>query len=56
MKGYHDIVGDGGSRVLENINFSDEKNPMLIGNIRIAAGGRDLYGRRVELVRTGATP
>jgi outer membrane protein OmpA-like peptidoglycan-associated protein len=27
----------------ENIYFADQKNPMLIGNVRIAAGGRDLY-------------
>jgi outer membrane protein OmpA-like peptidoglycan-associated protein len=33
----------GGALYLENINFADDKNPMLIGNIRIAAGGRDLY-------------
>jgi len=28
---------------LENSYFADESNPMLIGAIRIAAGGRDLY-------------
>ena len=28
---------------LENAYFADEKNPMLLGSIRIAAGGRDLY-------------
>ena len=33
-----------GDRVhLENSYFADEKTPMLIGSIRIAAGGRDLY-------------
>lgn len=38
----------GSALYLENINFADEKNPMLIGNIRIAAGGRDLYDALVE--------
>lgn len=28
---------------LENTYFADEENPMLIGPIRIAAGGRDMY-------------
>lgn len=28
---------------LENTNFADDENPMLIGPIRIAGGGRDLY-------------
>jgi len=28
---------------LENTYFADEKNPILIGAIRVAAGGRDLY-------------
>jgi OmpA-OmpF porin, OOP family len=28
---------------LENVYFADDENPMLIGPIRIAAGGRDLY-------------
>jgi outer membrane protein OmpA-like peptidoglycan-associated protein len=28
---------------LENIYFADEKNPMLIGDFRVAAGGRDMY-------------
>ena len=28
---------------LENAYFADEKNPMLLGSIRVAAGGRDLY-------------
>ena len=38
----------GGALYVENINFADEKNPMLIGNIRIAAGGRDLYDELAE--------
>jgi outer membrane protein OmpA-like peptidoglycan-associated protein len=33
----------GGSLYVENIYFADEKNPMLIGSIRVAAGGLDLY-------------
>lgn len=33
-----------GDRIyFENVYFADAKNPMLIGSIRIAAGGRDLY-------------
>jgi outer membrane protein OmpA-like peptidoglycan-associated protein len=28
---------------IENTYFADDDNPMLIGNIRIAGGGRDLY-------------
>lgn len=32
-----------GSLYLENVNFADEKNAMLIGPIRVAAGGKDLY-------------
>jgi len=38
----------GGALYLENINFANEANPMLIGNIRIAAGGRDLYDELAE--------
>lgn len=35
-----------GSEVyFENTYFADEANPMLIGSIRIAAGGADLYDR-----------
>jgi outer membrane protein OmpA-like peptidoglycan-associated protein len=38
----------GSALYLENINVADEKNPMLIGNIRIAVGGRDLYDALAE--------
>jgi len=33
----------GGTVHIENTYFADEKHPMLLGAIRIAAGGRDLY-------------
>lgn len=37
-----------GALYVENIYFADEKNGMLIGDIRIAAGGRDLYDELAE--------
>jgi outer membrane protein OmpA-like peptidoglycan-associated protein len=38
----------GSALYLENINFADEKRPMLIAEIRVAAGGRDLYDALAE--------
>ncbi len=38
----------------ENVYFADAENPMYIGNLRVAAGGRDLYDALASEGRTTA--